>query len=259
VTQLDGALPDQVVIQCPACGAAESTDPAVLVDAPMIVCRNCGETWPAQPRRTRRRGLPGIKLPEPLDPHAVEEAERMPLVTYSDGADKAWARKMEGDILPDEPPESPRRAIASAGFVAALFIAAFFVCRDAAVTVLPDLAGLYRAVGLPVNVQGLAIEALVAERETAEAASRLKIRGAIRNLQSREAAVPPLAVSLLGTGSGAAPHGFDPPQKILAPGASMDFELELDDVPPAAKAVVVRFRRPAEHVTLAEGAVAPRS
>ena len=110
-------LSDHVTIRCPACGASEMADPAVLADAPTIVCRNCGETWPIGQRRTRRPAFSTTGTHAHTGT-ALIEAERRPLVTFSDGAEKAWAAKIEGDILP-EPSRRPlapgRHGVAMAG------------------------------------------------------------------------------------------------------------------------------------------------
>ena len=96
---------------------------------------------------------------------------------------------------------------------AALFLAAFFGARQAAVAAIPDLAGLYAAVGLPVNLDGLAIEDVGAERTPTFAGFKLKVHATVRNIgKSEGAAMPPLAAVLLDdrrTPSGT--YGFDPP------------------------------------------------
>ena len=83
------AAPDRVRITCPACGASESADAAVVAGGPLIVCRECGGTWPAAPRRTKRRTEMVTGMGDP----GVVEAARRPLVSYSGGPDKAWIAK----------------------------------------------------------------------------------------------------------------------------------------------------------------------
>ena len=238
------AFAEPVVIRCPACGASEEADPGVLAEAPMIVCRECGETWPAEPPRVPRRALAALSPPAPA-PAApgggMLEAERRPLIGYSSGADTAWAAKVAGDLAP-EPPRRSRLPINAAAFAALLFLAAFFGGREGAVAALPDLAGLYAALGLPVILDDLALEDVSAERIPAAAGARLVVRGAIRNSRTGSAAATPLlAVLLDGSGAVVATQAFDPPARAIAPGKAEPFVLELAESPPEAAEIVLRF------------------
>ncbi len=238
----------QVVIRCPACGASEEADAAVLTDAPMIVCRECGETWPAAPPRTARRALT-LAQEAALGPNAAFlQAERRALVSYSDGADDAWAAKLAGDILPETQRRSRVPRVAAA-IAAALFLAAFFGGRERAVAALPDLGGLYAAFGMPVNLDGLAIEDLAAERTRTAVASRIVVRGAIRNPGRTDEAAPPLVAMLFDeAGAAAGSLGFDPPARTIAAGQAEPFVLEMPDAGGQAAEIVVRFGRPAERL-----------
>ena len=61
---------------------------------------------------------------------------------------------------------------------------------------LPDLAGLYAALGMPVNLDGLAIEDVQAERsEVGEEGAQILVRGTIRNVSGGELPIPALAAS----------------------------------------------------------------
>jgi hypothetical protein len=236
-----------VVIRCPACGAAEEADAATLADAPTIVCRKCGETWPgAERRKPRALALAGSGM---RDEPRILESEKRPLVTYSEGVDKAWAKKMEGDVLP-EPPRRSRTPSIVAATAAIMFVAAFLGGRESAVAALPELAGLYAALGMSVNLDKLTIEGVEAERTTGPDGARLTVRGSIRNAGAEERPVPPLTASLLdGTKAPAGAHGFDPPKPTIGPGEVVAFMLEIDDAPDRAAEVTIGFRRPAELVS----------
>ncbi len=249
--------PDHVVIQCPKCGASESAEPAVLTDAPMIVCRECGDTWPAAPRRRIRRiDLVG-QTRERLASNVVE-AEHRPLVTYTGGEKTAWSAKLEGDYYP--PPPQQRRLPLYAGATAALmFLAAFFGARDAAVTAMPDLAGLYATVGLPVNLEGVAIEDVAADRTSTAEGDRIVVRGLVRNLGGEAVDMRPLAAILYDSGRvPARAERFDPPAETIAAGEAVPFLLTFDGAPQRAAQVAIRFQRPGE--SLPGGVVtAPRT
>jgi hypothetical protein len=243
VTSADIAAADPVLIRCPACGASETADPAVLTDAPMIVCRNCGETWPAAPGRTSRRSL--VAVESSAGQRGLLEAERRPLVAYSAGADDVWAAKMAGDVdaAPSRGSRVPAVAAATAAF---LFLAAFVLGRAGAVAALPDLAGLYAALGMPVNLDGLAIEDVSAER-TEEG---VIARGVIRNPGAHDTAAAPLVAVLRDAGGTLiASQRFDSPVRMIAAGEAAPFELALPQTPDDASEIVLRFGRPAEGAT----------
>ncbi|MGH6922437.1 MAG: hypothetical protein ACRED5_01590 [Propylenella sp.] len=243
MTASDLAQSAHVVIQCPACGASETAEPEALAGHPTIVCRECGETWPsARPRSKRRSEL--VSQTRAHVESNLMEASRRPLVTYSDGAESAWAAKVAGDHWP-EPPR-PRRLPMAVGAVAALsFLAAFFGAREAAVTALPDLAGLYAAIGLPVNLEGIAIEGVAADRTPTAAGDRIVVRGTIRNVAGKAMPVPQLAAILYDSAMGPSRvEDFDPPTATIAAGETASFTLTVDRAPLLATRVAVRFRQP---------------
>lgn len=250
------AASDHVTIRCPACGASEAADPAVLADAPTIVCRNCGETWPVGQRR-RRRAL-SATAGEARAGTALIEAERRPLITFSDGAEKAWAAKIDGDILPEAPRQSrfASMAMTTAGLAAILFIGVLLGGRQAAVAALPDLAGLYAAVGLPVNLDGLAIESVTAERSVSASGSLVTVRGQIHNLSGVGQAARPLVVAVTRADAAVVvSRDFNAPAADIAAGKTSPFQLQIQNIPEGATGIVVRFRRASE--PWAGGAAAP--
>lgn len=183
-------------------------------------------------------------------------AERRPLVTYSDSADDAWAAKIAGDYWP-EPRRHSRLPMMAAAIASLFFLAAFFGGREAAVAALPDLAGLYSAIGLPVNLDGFAIEEVKAERLPTFAGVKLTVRATIRNIGSVGQSLPALAAvlysdSLLPAGA----YGFDPPEQAVGAGETISLVMHLDSAPERAAEVVVRFRRRGETLVVA-GAAEP--
>ncbi len=253
--QSDRAYPEPVVIRCAACGASENADSHVVGGAPRIVCRNCGETWPTASKGKKRRMQARGKGAESGAGQLID-AERRPLISYSSGADKAWAAKVAGDHWP-EPRGRSRLPTVAAAMAAALFMAGFFGGREAAVAALPDLAGLYSALRLPVNLDGLIIEELAGERSGSD--GRLSVRGVIRNVSATEKPVPPLAASVYDEAMTVAGwRGFDPPARMMAVGEAAPFELQLEGVPPQAGKVVVRFRRPAAGEAAGDGGATAR-
>ncbi len=243
---------EQIVIQCPACGAAESADAGMLAGSPTIVCRECGETWPVAPPAPpvrRRKIRKKAKRRRPSTEIIV--AEKRALVSYSNSADTAWKAKIEGDYWP-EPPRASRWPAVAAAVAALFFLTAFFGGREAAVAALPDLAGLYAAVGLPVNLDRFAIEDVGAERTPAFGGEKLVVRATLRNVGSAPRTLPPLAAVLYSNALvPAGTYGFDPPEKPVSPGDSVSLLMEIESAPAGAGEVTVRFRRRGETLAVA--------
>lgn len=182
------------------------------------------------------------------------EAERRPLVTYSDGSEQAWAAKIAGDYWP-EPERRSRVPTMVAAMAAVAFLVTFFAGREAAVAALPDLAGLYAAIGLPVNLQRLSIEDVGAERVPTFGGDRLTVRATIRNLSSTPQELPELATVLYDHARASAGiYGFEPPADTIGAGATIPILLDLEAAPGKATTIAVRFRRPGESLLAAGGA-----
>jgi hypothetical protein len=172
-------------------------------------------------------------------------AEKQPLITYTDPADSAWKAKIEGDRWP-EPPRSNRLPMTIAAVASLIFLAAFFGARQAAVAALPDLGGLYAAIGMPVNLEGLAIEKTVAERKLTFDGARITLRATLRNLGPGTRTIPQL-VALVDDGvEPVASFRLDPPQKTIAGRSALPLVADLGVSPDEVKEVTVRFLRPGE-------------
>jgi hypothetical protein len=142
----------------------------------------------------------------------------------------------------------------AAGVASLFFLAAFFGAREAAVAALPDLAGLYAAVGLPVNLDKLAIDDIDAERARSFEGQRITIRATVRNLGAEARPIPSL-VAQLGHGSTRlGMFGFDPPQETIGRGESLAVVIELGAVPQNADRVELRFQRRGEPLASAGAA-----
>lgn len=234
------------ILRCPFCAAAEPVEEAVLAaQARMIACRQCGETWPARqglvaPRaddggeNTRHVSVSGSHVP-------MVDAMRRPLVSYGDAGCDRWSAQIVADQAAVPARRRPWTAALSC-LAALLFLTAFATGRQAAVAAVPDLAGLYAAIGLPVHLKGLAIEDVEAERRVDGTGATIKVRGRVVNLAAEERTVPPLLVQFRDA-SGTVLHGADAaaPVASLAPGATVRFVVEVERVPSQAGQVLVRL------------------
>jgi hypothetical protein len=138
------------------------------------------------------------------------------------------------------------------------FFAVFFGGREAAVTAIPDLASLYDALGMPVNLEGIAIEDVTAERAPGSDGSVIAVSGKIRNVSGAPQNVPPLVAILYDSAKVAAgSRSFAAPAETVAVNEEAPFLLKLENVPPQAVEVVVRFRRPGENLPAPSDPSAP--
>ena len=261
---------DLVILKCPSCGAAEPIEAAIMAEGTQIVvCRRCGETWPARGEENETAGP--IEKAEQAGRSLVWsdarliDAVRRPLASYDSGGQDAWAARFAADGVP-----APVRSTAGRSFIVAVaalastaFLAAFFAGRESAVAAVPDLAGLYETIGLPVNLQGLAINNLTGKRHMTGEGAQLTVSGVLANLRDSDQPVPGLVVELRDTAhSPIRAIQIAPPVALLAGLDSKAFQFVIDDVPKTAVGVAVRFSpsgqlRGSVRETVGESAVSP--
>ena len=136
-------------------------------------------------------------------------------------------------------------------------LAAVFAClaaltgavaaRETIVGALPRLAGLYGAVGLPVNLRGLRFDAVTSVTSEEPAGRVLAVSGTLTNIRAVRTPVPAMIVALKG------PDGRDvyswsasAPKAELAPGETVIFRTRLASPPDNALRTVIRFASAAE-------------
>lgn len=114
--------------------------------------------------------------------------------------------------------------------------------RTQVVRFAPQTASLYAAIGLAVNLRGLAFESVKTTRETSEGVTVLVVEGTIVNVTSRTVEVPRLRFGVRN-GAGLEIYAWTsvPARTILAPGDAVEFRSRLASPPADARDVVVRF------------------
>lgn len=114
--------------------------------------------------------------------------------------------------------------------------------RTDVVRVLPDLAGLYSAIGLKVNVVGLDfsdVTTLLSRRGTGDV---MTVNATIYGVEARRVVVPPVVVTLLGDdGKPVYAWSVAPKQGDLEPGEVIGFSAELASPPEGARQVRLSF------------------
>jgi predicted Zn finger-like uncharacterized protein len=120
--------------------------------------------------------------------------------------------------------------------------AALIGWRAEVVRFLPQTASLYAAIGLPVNLRGLAFAEVASATETHDGVPVLVVEGTIVNAKDRAAEVPRLRFSVRNQ-RGQEVYAWTalPSRSVLAPGETLPFRSRLASPPPEAHDVLVRF------------------
>ncbi|HVY51105.1 MAG TPA: MJ0042-type zinc finger domain-containing protein [Devosia sp.] len=117
-----------------------------------------------------------------------------------------------------------------------------FSLREDLVRWFPSLAGLYAAVGLPVNVVGLEFQDSKTITTLRDGKMVMQVSARIRSIAPRAVKVPPVLVSLVND-KGAAIYEWtvSPSVSEMEPGEVLDITTEVNSPPPAAVAVRLSF------------------
>lgn len=235
-----------VILRCPKCHSAEPiAAEAISEGVQVVICRQCGEGWAAKAEEPRmRRSDCEDEQGRSLiwaDARTID-AVRRPLVAFNDDEPDPWALRIESDYEPAEIRRSPVYGWL-VFLVSGLFLAGFFGARQQIVTAVPDLAGLYAAVGLPVNMSGLDIVDVVAAAEPTGFETKFSIKGAVRNIAETELPVPALKVEFLDRYSRLVhTEILNAPAESLASGRQVTFDQRLAQYPRESVKVRVTFR-----------------
>jgi predicted Zn finger-like uncharacterized protein len=267
-----------MLLTCPSCKTSFRIKPDVLGPAGRTVrCARCHTSWFAAPEGMEREpamaetpaleaaatSLPVIPSNDPVnDPVNYPVSWREPLAEgepapplVPDGfhpmtpalpedvveAESRPARR----ALPPRP--APRKASRKGLGVAALAAAAALVvlaiaARATVVRAIPDLAGLYAAVGLPVNLRGLEFRDIHTTSETQDGIAVLVIEGEVVNVVKHAVEVPRVRLAVLGAG-GQELYSWTAllPRSTLSEDEKVSFRSRLASPPPEGREVLVRF------------------
>jgi hypothetical protein len=120
-----------------------------------------------------------------------------------------------------------------------------FALRTDLVTWFPALAGLYSAIGMPVNIVGLEFQDSKTMTSFRAGKPLMLITSRIRSIASQTVPVPPVLVSLLDAG-GATVYEWTvtPKATRMEPGEVFEFTTEVSAPPQGAVTVRLSFATP---------------
>ncbi len=114
--------------------------------------------------------------------------------------------------------------------------------RSDVVRVMPGTASLFAAIGLPVNLRGIAFSDITTTREAHDGATILVVQGTITNISRQPREVSRIRLALRND-KGVEVYSWTalPERTALAPGDAEPFQTRLASPPPDGHSVEVRF------------------
>ena len=247
-----------------------------------VRCARCGEEWriefsqtpppeafdaPAERDRSSQTTSPDRDLPEAPPPPIAASAPPPDEIVAADPAPPDVADEASAEAPPPAAaprparapkhrrhlphpklrlPALPPRVVEFGGpvmFAAACLVAiGLVVFRADVVTRLPGLAGLYRAVGLEVNLRGIVFGPIATLRETEDGKPVLVVEGTLTNTTGEARAVPALRFALRDDDTQELyAWSIDPRATTIAAGDRLRFRTRLVAPPERAADLQVRF------------------
>lgn len=263
-----------MIITCPHCHTRyQVANDAIGAVGRKVQCAHCQRAWQAAPivpehddrlfdddaereldaefaAEARRAEIAPVPTQQPLaEPPQAVAAQAM-AQAMREQTDPALAKSRERAFFRRQtrmgrqlPLARVRRTVRLVSLVVlALVLAAVIGFRTSLVRQFPDLAGIYQAVGLGVNVVGLDFRNVHTVRSLKGGAAVLRVEAVIYSVSSRTAQVPAVVVTLLDK-DGAALYEWSvaPVARDLEPGESVDFSTELPQPPEGAESVKLTF------------------
>lgn len=280
--------PSTVVIACPNCGTRYQLARDALGKKRMVKCAHCQTAWEAFPADLPPPPPPAPPEPAApeVEDRLFDPAEEKKLDADFEAAERAEAEaspKPASDIVASIAPKpkpkpapdaaalsrklqraflerqarvrrqlpisrvrSAARQVGLAALIVVLVV--MLVFRTSIVRQFPDLAGAYEALGLGVNVVGLAFEDVRTLKSLRDGAEVLIVDARISSVADETVVVPRVVVTLLdGDGRSIYEWSLTPQVRELEPGEGVDIETQLVRPPGGAQGVRLTFAQGSEH------------
>ena len=256
-----------MLLSCPHCEARFQVADAAIGSGRTVRCARCRESWFAQPEpafaEEMAGGTPAVFEPAPMQGEdfavaaATAEVEDSPPIAAEINVMPADRIAEPAEISPEPRPEAakpkarkplPFRKYKIPRPVAIVFIAAIAAVitiigpRETIVRLMPDLAGGYAAIGLPVNLRGLEFRSVRTTQEVQDGIPVLVIEGEVVNVTKHPVEVPRVRIAVLGPSKQELYSWTTLLQRsVLADNERVSFRSRLASPPPNGQEVLVRF------------------
>jgi predicted Zn finger-like uncharacterized protein len=222
-----------MLIVCPSCASEYTLDAAhVGAEGRTVRCAACRTTW-------RVTAVAEEAEEAPAD-EAVAEAPEPALAAAAETGRPAKARTARARTGPRAPRQVPKRALAAAALL--VLVGGALAGREAVVRRLPQAARLYAAIGLPVNLRGLALAEVTAYQTPGAEGGVLVVEGDVVNPTRRGVAVPGILVEVRDERDVPVYRWTaEAPRESLEPAESARFRARLAAPPAEGRRVLVRF------------------
>jgi predicted Zn finger-like uncharacterized protein len=180
--------------------------------------------------------VPPMEPPQAGQELAVIEPERDPENI------KAFAARPARRPAPRKSRRSPMQGL-SAAIVALIAVnAGLLAWRSDIVRLAPQTAAVYAALGMPVNLRGLAFENIKTSKEMQDGIAVLVVEGSIVNVTGKAVEVPRLRLAVRNDGKNEIySWTTSPARSILGPAEEVPFRSRLASPPADGRDVMVRF------------------
>ena len=264
-----------MLIVCPSCASQYELDAAKLgPEGRKVRCASCKTAWHVEPAPD----FPGAPSAEETQALLTEELERAAAIDAeitalaAETSEKA-AAEVEAEAITGNRPSTDRRkrkpatavssrtsalrrravALPAAAALAGLGLLGLLAWqRNPVVRAAPQLAGVFEAVGLPVNVRGLSLGAIESGLVEDGANRFLVVEGEVTNITKSKATVPLIEVAVKDA-EGATLYTWttEPPRASLEPAELIRFRARLASPPENGRSVKVRFTSAATVASIA--------
>jgi len=231
-----------MLIVCKTCASSYHIPPEILGQTScQLRCVGCGEEWTVNPEPTVATTAPRVEA-GPVTPGARSDARRR-------SGRQRWptAKRARRSDRPSKPPGTRRgaakRVAATLGAIVVVGAAMGALAeRSPIVAAIPATARLFAAVGLPVNLRGLALDNVRTNTLDLGDGKVLVVEGVVVNLRDSATTAPDIRIALRGADKRELYVWTSPaPKDRLAANEQVSFRTRLAAPPEGVRDVLVRF------------------
>lgn len=231
-----------MLIRCPTCSSAYDLPPDFLAERFRVLrCARCRDSWTI---------APGGRTERPFDPRDRRN-DGPEIVAEARSARRASAtpfpRASRRQPRPPGKPAGSRSGALTAAVLLGLIAGAMagVARKDLVVRFYPPSAGVFEAIGLPVNLRGLAFADIHGAVADSRSPPVLTLEGKIRNVRGETTAVPALRIAIRDKAHNELYSWTAPaPKPRLQAGETIAFRNRLAAPPEGGQDLMVSFADP---------------